>query len=82
MLAKVDKIPSRCGPWYTKQLLFKDRPEETFFVHHRNPLDAIKALWGDQSLAKDLVYKPAKLFRSSKCMEEDRIFNEMWTASF
>ncbi|KAF5346217.1 hypothetical protein D9757_014049 [Collybiopsis confluens] len=82
MLAKVDEIPSRGGSWYTKQLSFKDHPDETFTIRHRNPLDAIKALWGDPSFANDLVYRPAKLFRNSSCTENERVFSEMWTGSF
>ncbi|KAF5339496.1 hypothetical protein D9757_015386 [Collybiopsis confluens] len=81
MLKKVDKIPDRCGPWYTKRLSFKDRPEEYFLVRHRNPINAIKALWGDPAFINDLVYKPAKLFRAGSAQtEENRIYNEMWTA--
>ncbi|KAF5382238.1 hypothetical protein D9757_008922 [Collybiopsis confluens] len=82
MLRKVDEIPDRCGPWYTKRLSFKDRPDEYFIIRHRNPLEAIKALWGDPSFAEKLVYKPAKLFRSSTQSEEERMFNEMWTGGF
>ncbi|KAJ3756691.1 hypothetical protein EV360DRAFT_30984, partial [Lentinula raphanica] len=62
MLNKVDQIPERGGSWFVKQLSFKDRPQEEFTVRYRDPIEAIKALWGDPSLAKDLVYKPAKLF--------------------
>ncbi|KAJ3711596.1 hypothetical protein C8R42DRAFT_544044, partial [Lentinula raphanica] len=62
MYDKVDHIPDRCGPWSTKKLSFKDRPEEEFTIHHRDPIEAIKALWGDPTLAQDLVYKPSKLF--------------------
>ncbi|KAJ3728250.1 hypothetical protein C8R42DRAFT_533312, partial [Lentinula raphanica] len=79
MLEKVDSIPERCGQWYTKQLSFKDRPQETFVIHHRDPTEAIKAILGDPSLASEFVYKPGKLFRSSDTTEEERIFSEMWT---
>ncbi|KAJ3727562.1 hypothetical protein C8R42DRAFT_638742 [Lentinula raphanica] len=82
MLNKVDQIPERGGSWFVKQLSFKDRPQEEFTVRYRDPVEAIKALWGDPSLAKDLVYKPAKLFRNSRLKEEDRIFSEMWTGGF
>ena len=82
MLKQVDKIPDRCGVWYTKRLSFKDRPDEHFTIRHRDPVKAVKALWGDPSFANNLVYKPAKLFRSSQQTEEERVFNEMWTASF
>ena len=79
MLQKVDLIPERCGTWYTKRLSFKDRPNEYFTVRHRDPIEAIKGLWGDPAFAQDLVYKPAKLFRGTKQMEEERMFSEMWT---
>ncbi|KAJ3748191.1 hypothetical protein EV360DRAFT_89847, partial [Lentinula raphanica] len=82
MLQKVDAIPEKCGNWFTKQLAFKDRPNETFTLHYRDPIEAIKALWGDPSLTNEFVYKPAKLFRSSTLTEEERIFSEMWTSSF
>ncbi|KAF5377714.1 hypothetical protein D9757_009398 [Collybiopsis confluens] len=82
MLKKVDEIPDRCGPWYTKVLSFKDRPDETFTIHHRDPLHAIRALWGDPKFAKDLVYKPVRLYRGSVQSEEERVFSEMWTAGF
>ncbi|KAF5364854.1 hypothetical protein D9757_012748 [Collybiopsis confluens] len=82
MLDKIDQIPERCGPWYTKQLAFKDRPSETFTVRHRDPVETIKALWGDPGLSQSLVYKPAKLFSGEGQTEDDRIFSEMWTGSF
>ncbi|KAE9389172.1 hypothetical protein BT96DRAFT_762258, partial [Gymnopus androsaceus JB14] len=62
MLETVDTIPERSGQWFTKQLSFKDRPKEFFTIRHRNPINAIKALWGDPAFSKDLVYKPAKMF--------------------
>ncbi|KAJ3713555.1 hypothetical protein C8R42DRAFT_567156, partial [Lentinula raphanica] len=79
MLNKVDQIPERCGSWFVKQLSFNDRPQEEFTVRYRDPIEAIRALWGDPSLSKDLVYKPAKLFRKPDCDEKDRIYSEMWT---
>ncbi|KAJ3715344.1 hypothetical protein C8R42DRAFT_549791, partial [Lentinula raphanica] len=82
MLDKLDETPDRAGPWFTKKLSFKDRPEEEFTIYHRDPVEAIKALWGDPSLANDLVYQPGKLFRSKEQTKESRIFSEMWTANF
>jgi hypothetical protein len=82
MLQQVDQIPERCGQWYTKKLSFKDRPHEHFFIRHRDPIEAIKALWGDPSFLNDLVYKPAKLFRGKVQTEEERMFSEMWTGGF
>ncbi|KAF5348426.1 hypothetical protein D9757_014448 [Collybiopsis confluens] len=82
MLNKVDEIPERCGRWYTKRLSFKDRPDEQFLVRHRNPVDGIKALWGDPAFSKDMVYKPGRLFRNSTQTTENRIFSEMWTSGY
>lgn len=79
MLYMSDAIPERAGEWFTKQLAFKDRPNEHFTIHHRDPLEAIRALWGDPAISKDLVYKPAKMFRGNRHIEEDRIYSEMWT---
>ncbi|KIK51907.1 hypothetical protein GYMLUDRAFT_180863, partial [Collybiopsis luxurians FD-317 M1] len=47
-----------------------------------DPLEAIKALWGDLSFANDLVYKPAKMFQSQKQTKEERMYAEMWTSGF
>ena len=79
MLQNVDAIPERCGEWYTKRLSFKDRPNEYFTVRHRNPIEAIKGLWGDPAFTNDLVYKLAKLFRGAMQTEEEQMFSEMWT---
>ncbi|KAJ3792209.1 hypothetical protein GGU11DRAFT_819093 [Lentinula aff. detonsa] len=54
MLQQVDALPERCGKWYTKQFSFKDRPEEHFTVRHRDPIEAIRGLWGDSAFANDL----------------------------
>ncbi|KAJ3991227.1 hypothetical protein F5050DRAFT_1581765, partial [Lentinula boryana] len=82
MLQQVDALPEHCGKWYTKQFLFKDRPEERFTVRHRDPIEAIRGLWGDPAFANDLVYKPAKMFWGAKQTEEERIYSEMWTGGF
>ena len=82
MLQNVDKMPERSGLWHTKRLSFKDRPDEFFTVRHRNPIEAIKALWGDPAFASGLVYKPAKLFRGERRTEDERMYSEMWTGGF
>ena len=79
MLQTVDTIPERSGQWFTKRLSFKDCPTEFFTIRHRDPIDAIKALWGDPAFSKDLVYKPAKMFRGQRQTEDQRIYSEMWT---
>ncbi|KAF5348218.1 hypothetical protein D9757_015201 [Collybiopsis confluens] len=82
MFQKVDSIPERCGRWFTKKLTFKDRPDEHFVIRHQNPVDAIKALWGDPSFSNNLMYKPAQLFRSPDQTANGQVYNEMWTAGF
>ena len=62
MLSTLDDIPERFGPWATKRLSFKDSPDKFFFVQHRDPIEAIRGLWGDPAFAEHLVYKPAKMF--------------------
>ena len=79
MLQTVDTIPERSGQWFTKRLSFKDRPTEFFTIRHRDPIDAIKALWGDPAFSKDLVYKPAKMFQGQRQTEDQWIYSEMWT---
>ncbi|KAF5361204.1 hypothetical protein D9757_013606 [Collybiopsis confluens] len=82
MLKLVDEIPDKCGTWFTKQLSFRNCPDEHFTVHYRDPIEAIKSLWGDPALAEHLVYKPGKLFFGPIQSEENRIFSEMWTGGF
>ncbi|KAF5341494.1 hypothetical protein D9757_014788 [Collybiopsis confluens] len=82
MLEYIDAIPNRCGIWYTKELSFRDSLDEKFTVHHRDPVQAIKALWGDPAFADHLVYKPGKLFYGNKQTENFRMFSEIWTAGF
>ena len=74
MLQCVDTIPNQAGQWFTKRLSFKDRPDEHFTIRHRDPVEAIKALWGDPSFTSDLVYKPAKLFRGQKLAKRSECF--------
>ncbi|KAF9059480.1 hypothetical protein BDP27DRAFT_1385796 [Rhodocollybia butyracea] len=72
----------RCGNWWTKQLSFHDKPGEHFTVYHRDPVEAIKALWGDPAFAEHLVYKPGKLFCGAEQTENNCIYSEMWTTGF
>ncbi|KAF9058790.1 hypothetical protein BDP27DRAFT_1240270, partial [Rhodocollybia butyracea] len=82
MLKCIDEIPERCGKWWTKQLSFRDKPGEHFTVYHRDPVEAIKALWGDPAFAEHLVYKPEKLFCGAEQTENNCIYSEMWTTGF
>ncbi|KAJ3486481.1 hypothetical protein NLJ89_g11806 [Agrocybe chaxingu] len=51
-----------------------------FTIRYRNPLEAIKSLWGDPGLASHLVYRPRKIFSHSS--QENRIYTEMWTGQW
>ena len=77
---KVDSLPDHAGPWKVKTLSFPDRPDEKFLVHHRDIISAIRALWGDPSLAQHLVYRPKKVFSDQD--RKNRIYSEMWTGSW
>ncbi|KAL0563974.1 hypothetical protein V5O48_018083 [Marasmius crinis-equi] len=76
----VDAIPARGGSWHTKEFRFSDAPDETMSVRYRDPLEAIKALWGDPSLAEHLVYKPSKMFSDSA--KTTLSYSEMWTGKW
>ncbi|KAL0062888.1 hypothetical protein AAF712_010209 [Marasmius tenuissimus] len=54
--------------------------DETFAVRYRDPLEAIKALWGDPSLAEHLVYKLSKMFADPEKLR--RAYSEMWTGKW
>lgn len=49
-------------------------------VYHRDPLEAIRGLWGDPAFAEHLVYKPGKFFATEERTRDDRIYHEMWSA--
>ncbi|KAL0060070.1 hypothetical protein AAF712_013146 [Marasmius tenuissimus] len=77
----VDSIPARGSVWQSKEFRFKDALEDkTFAVRYWDPLKAIKALWGDSSLAEHLVHKPLKVFADAKKLK--RSYSEMWTGKW
>jgi hypothetical protein len=75
----LDDIPPK-AEWQTKKLAFEDRPEEEYTIFHRNPIDAIRSLLGNPAHAKDIVYRPKKIFRDKS--KSTRIYNEMWTGKW
>lgn len=77
---KVDGIPERSGQWKTRELKFDDRPDDTFTVRYRNPVEAIKSLWKDPELSPQMVYAPRKVFSNSG--RRTRIYSEMWTGQW
>jgi hypothetical protein len=77
---KVDKIPERAGDWQTRTLTFKDRPNDKFTVHFRDPVEAIRSLWRDPDLSPHMVYAPSKIYADAK--KDNRIYTEMWTGQW
>ena len=73
----LNKIKPPAGDWSASELRFPDTPDEVHVVHKRNPVDAIRSLWGDPSLSEHLVYRPKRIFTNRT--REDRIYSEMWT---
>ncbi|ESK83971.1 hypothetical protein Moror_7502 [Moniliophthora roreri MCA 2997] len=53
---KIDTIPPRAGKWKVGRLHFKNQPDAEFILHYRDPLEAIRSLWGDLSLSEHLAY--------------------------
>ncbi|KAH9910544.1 uncharacterized protein B0H18DRAFT_844521, partial [Fomitopsis serialis] len=76
LFMKIDDIPDRAA-WKTSSLAFPDRPDEKHLVRYRDILEAIKALLGNPSYAKYIVYRPKRVFTDRS--RTKRIFTEMWT---
>ncbi|KJA18013.1 hypothetical protein HYPSUDRAFT_119030, partial [Hypholoma sublateritium FD-334 SS-4] len=77
---KIDSMPERAGEWQTKTLRFEDCPDETFTIHHRDPIEAIKTLWRDPDLSPQMTFRPKKVYSNSS--RRNRIYNEMWTGQW
>jgi Plavaka transposase len=76
---KVDSVPPR-AKWKTRELWYKSDPEDKHIIHYRDPKELISALLGNPAHAKDIVYRPKKVFTDS--MKTSRIYNEMWTGEW
>ncbi|KIY60816.1 hypothetical protein CYLTODRAFT_363676, partial [Cylindrobasidium torrendii FP15055 ss-10] len=76
------EVPGRAGEWQSKHIYFPDKPDQPFILIHRDILDAIRALWGDPSLADHLVFKPKKIFADENRDPQSRAYTEMWTAEW
>lgn len=76
----LNNIPDRAGTWQTRYLTFKDHPDQTFIIHHRDIIESIRSLWGDPAHAKNLVYASRKVFTDDS--KTNRVFSEMWTAKW
>ncbi|KAH9912827.1 uncharacterized protein B0H18DRAFT_887368 [Fomitopsis serialis] len=76
LFIKVDALPDRAA-WKTTSLTFPDRIDEQHLVRYRDILEAIKALLGNPAHAKDVVYRPRRVFADRS--RTKRIYSEMWT---
>ncbi|KAL0954394.1 hypothetical protein HGRIS_003378 [Hohenbuehelia grisea] len=76
----LEELPERSGKWQAKVLTYPDRPDEKFVIRFRNPIEMIKSLWGDPSLADNLVHAPSKVFTDRT--RTKRVFSEMWTGTW
>ena len=79
LLVKVDSIPDR-ATWKLASLAFPDRPDEKHLVRFQDILEAIKALLGNPSYAKHIVYRPKRVFTDHS--RTSRIYTEMWTGQW
>ncbi|KAL1750485.1 hypothetical protein FB107DRAFT_279580, partial [Schizophyllum commune] len=59
---KLAEIPERAGKWFTRALSLRDQPDEVYILRARDPVEAIRSLWGDPTLAEHLVFRPKKIF--------------------
>jgi hypothetical protein len=75
----VDSIPPR-AEWKNRTLCFFDKPEQKYTIFYRDPLEAIRTLLGNPAHAKEMVYKPKKIFQDSS--KSIRIYNEMWSGKW
>lgn len=76
---KVDALPDDI-PWESHNIIFNDRPNEKHLIQYRNVIDAIKALLGEPSLSKHIVYRPSRIFTDQS--RRRRIYSEMWTGTW
>jgi len=75
----VDSVPER-AKWKRRELWYKSDPEDKHVIHYRDPKEVISALLGNPVHAKDIVYRPRKIFKNAS--KTTRIYNEMWTGEW
>jgi Plavaka transposase len=73
-------IPERAGVWKTTKLSFNERPDKSFTLRYRDPVEAVKTLWKDPQLSPEMVFAGQKIF-SDKTMK-NRIFTEIYNAKW
>ncbi|KAF9521723.1 hypothetical protein CPB83DRAFT_801223 [Crepidotus variabilis] len=76
----IDEIPERAGEWKTDLLQYKDYEELVYKVHYRDPVQAVRALWGDVELSSHIVTRPKKIFTDAS--KGKRVYSEMWTTKW
>ncbi|KAL1700331.1 hypothetical protein EV121DRAFT_214394, partial [Schizophyllum commune] len=76
----IDKLDKRAGEWHTERMRYPDTPDEEHVLYFREPLEAIRSLWGDPTLAQHLVYRPSQVFADAT--RADRVYSEMWTGKY
>jgi hypothetical protein len=61
-------------------IILQSEFEDEYTIYYRNPIDAMRLLLGNPAHAKDIVYRPKKIFRDKE--KSMRIYNEMWTGKW
>jgi hypothetical protein len=72
-------MPEKAGEWKTQKLHFNDT-EDIFTIRHRDPIAAIKSLWGDAQLSPEMVFAGSKVYSDET--KKNRIFSEMSTGKW
>ncbi|KAI0733701.1 hypothetical protein C8Q72DRAFT_880835 [Fomitopsis betulina] len=75
LFMKVDGIPDWAS-WNTSSLTFPNRPDEAHLIRYHDILEVIKALLGNPSYVKHIVYHPRQVFADRS--RTKWIFMEMW----
>jgi len=73
-------MPERAGIWKTTKLSFNERPNESFTLRYRDPIEALKSLWKDPQLSPEMVFAGRKIFSDETL--KNQIFTEMYTAKW
>jgi len=57
----VNSVPNR-AKWKTQELWYKSDPKDKHIIHYHDLKELISALLGNPAHAKDIVYRPKKVF--------------------
>ena len=63
-----------------EELFFKDMPNMAHTIQYRDPIEAIKSLWGDPALSSCLSYRLQKIFATPA--KHERVYTELWTGQW